>query len=172
MAGFSNGTRSCQVTHVVLAAGALPHRSYGLDVIGAAVLGAARGQGHSSPTAAASKPSITTPTAPICLSKPTLAFLVVVAVTWWSLATSCGTSRCPRTPLPPATNTRMIVCLASIEIPLPESRQDDLAVCDTGAGSRRHLRSLMSPDVTHRGTVLSPVQQPNPDPGEVPWIFS
>jgi hypothetical protein len=38
--------RSCQVTHVVLAAGVLAHRGYGLDVIGAALLGAARGQGH------------------------------------------------------------------------------------------------------------------------------
>jgi hypothetical protein len=38
--------RVCQVTHVVLAAGMLPHRGYGLDVIGAALLGAARGQGH------------------------------------------------------------------------------------------------------------------------------
>jgi transposase-like protein len=38
--------RSCQVTHVVLAAGVLPHRGYGLDVIGAALLGAARGHGH------------------------------------------------------------------------------------------------------------------------------
>jgi hypothetical protein len=38
--------RSCAVTHVVLAAGVLPHRGYGLDVIGAALLGAARGHGH------------------------------------------------------------------------------------------------------------------------------
>ena len=38
--------RSCRVTHVVLAAGLLPHRGYGLDVIGAALLGAARGHGH------------------------------------------------------------------------------------------------------------------------------
>jgi hypothetical protein len=37
--------RSCKATHVVLAA-ALPHRGYGLDVLGAALLGAARGQGH------------------------------------------------------------------------------------------------------------------------------
>lgn len=37
--------RSCRVTHVVLAA-ALPRRGYGLDVIGAALLGAARGHGH------------------------------------------------------------------------------------------------------------------------------
>jgi len=38
--------RACTVTHVVLAAGVLPHRGYGLDVIGAALLGAARGHGH------------------------------------------------------------------------------------------------------------------------------
>jgi hypothetical protein len=38
--------RCCAVTHVVLAAGVLPHRGYGLDVIGAALLGAARGLGH------------------------------------------------------------------------------------------------------------------------------
>jgi hypothetical protein len=38
--------RSCRVTHVVLAAGLLAHRGYGLDVIGAALLGAARGHGH------------------------------------------------------------------------------------------------------------------------------
>jgi hypothetical protein len=38
--------RACAVTHVVLAAGVLPHRGYGLDVIGAALLGAARGNGH------------------------------------------------------------------------------------------------------------------------------
>ncbi|MEO3781567.1 DUF6431 domain-containing protein [Micromonospora sp. B11E3] len=34
--------RSCQGTHVVLAAGLLPHRGYGLDVIGAALLGACK----------------------------------------------------------------------------------------------------------------------------------
>ena len=38
--------------------------------------------------------------------KPNLAGLVVVAVTWWPRATSCGTSRRPTTPVPPATNTR------------------------------------------------------------------
>lgn len=36
----------CRATHVVLAAGLLLHRGYGLDVIGAALLGAARGYGH------------------------------------------------------------------------------------------------------------------------------
>src|SRR5262249_4347012 len=38
--------RSCKATHVMLAAGLLPHRGYGIDVIGAALLGAARGRGH------------------------------------------------------------------------------------------------------------------------------
>ncbi|WP_432990673.1 hypothetical protein [Dactylosporangium sp. CA-233914] len=38
--------RSCQGTHVVLAAGLLPDSGYGLDVIGAALLGAACGHGH------------------------------------------------------------------------------------------------------------------------------
>src|SRR5262249_26995165 len=38
-------SRSCKATHVVLAT-ELPHRGYGLDVIGAALLGAARGRGH------------------------------------------------------------------------------------------------------------------------------
>ena len=35
----------------------------------------------------------------------------VQAVTWWPRATSCGTSRLPTTPVPPATNTRMIIHL-------------------------------------------------------------
>ena len=62
-----------------------------------------------SPTDAASSPSITTPSAPSCASRSSLAALVVVAVTWWPRATSCGTSRRPMTPVPPATNTRMTI---------------------------------------------------------------
>jgi hypothetical protein len=38
--------RACAVTHVLLPAGLLPARGYGLAIIGAALLGAARGQGH------------------------------------------------------------------------------------------------------------------------------
>lgn len=60
-----------------------------------------------SPTDIASSPSITTGSAPSFARRPDLAAFVVVAVTWWPLATSCGTSRRPRTPVPPATNTRM-----------------------------------------------------------------
>ncbi len=61
------------------------------------------------PTDTASSPSITTPSAPSSASKLSLAEPVAVAVTWWPRATSCGTSRRPKTPLPPATNTRMTV---------------------------------------------------------------
>jgi hypothetical protein len=61
------------------------------------------------PTETASSPSITTPSAPSRAREPSLAALVVVAVTWWPRATSCGTSRCPMTAVPPATNTRMTV---------------------------------------------------------------
>ena len=38
--------QSCRATHVVLPARLLAHRGYGLDVIGAALAGAARGAGH------------------------------------------------------------------------------------------------------------------------------
>ena len=60
-------------------------------------------------TDTASSRSITTPSAPSSASKPNLAALVVVAVTWWPWATSRGTSRRPTTPVPPATNTRMAI---------------------------------------------------------------
>jgi hypothetical protein len=60
-----------------------------------------------SPTHVASNPSITTPSAPSPASKSSLAEVVVLAVTSCPRATSCGTRRCPRTPLPPATKTRM-----------------------------------------------------------------
>ena len=60
-------------------------------------------------TEAASSPSITTPSAPRSASRPSLSALVVVAVTRWPRATSCGASRRPSTPLPPATNTRMTI---------------------------------------------------------------
>src|SRR6266508_731547 len=66
-----------------------------------------RAAATASPTDAAPSPSITTPLAPSCCSKPSLAALVVVAVTWWPRATSRGTSRRPMTPVPPATNTRI-----------------------------------------------------------------
>jgi hypothetical protein len=46
-----------------------------------------------SPTDAASSPSMTTGCAPNCSSIRTLAAFVVVAVTWWPRATSCGTNR-------------------------------------------------------------------------------
>jgi hypothetical protein len=68
-----------------------------------------RAAATASPTETASSPSITTPSAPSCSSKPSLAALVVVAVTWWPRATSCGTSRRPMTPVPPATNTRTTI---------------------------------------------------------------
>ena len=68
-----------------------------------------RAAATASPTDTASSPSITTASAPSCCSKPSLPALVVVAVTWWPRATSCGTSRRPRTPAPPATNTRMTI---------------------------------------------------------------
>ncbi len=77
-----------------------------------------------SPTDTASSPSITTASAPSCASKPSLAGLVAVAVTWWPRATSCGTSRRPKAPLPPATNTRMTVTFLIPELTLnPETRQ-------------------------------------------------
>ncbi len=77
-----------------------------------------------SPTDTASRPSITTALAPNWSSKPNLAALVVVAVTWWPLATSRGTSRRPSTPVPPATNTRMIFASLNPEpVSEPETRQ-------------------------------------------------
>lgn len=66
-----------------------------------------RAAATASPTDTASSPSITTPSAPSCSSSPNLPGLVVVAVTWCTRATSCGTRRHPMTPLPPATNSRM-----------------------------------------------------------------
>jgi transposase-like protein len=51
--------RSCQVTHVVRPAGVLPGRGYGIDVIGAALLGVARGQGHRSLAARLDVPAAT-----------------------------------------------------------------------------------------------------------------
>ena len=75
------------------------------------------------PTDTASSPSITTPSAPSRSSKPSLARPVVVAVTWWPRATSCGTSRRPKAPLPPATNTRTTITLLTPEFTLhPETR--------------------------------------------------
>ncbi|MGY2746801.1 hypothetical protein ACVWZ8_003918 [Arthrobacter sp. UYCu723] len=62
-----------------------------------------------SPTHTASKPSITTASAPNCSSKPNLPEPVVVAVTRWPRATSCSTTRRPTTPVPPATNTRITI---------------------------------------------------------------
>jgi hypothetical protein len=62
-----------------------------------------------SPTDIASNPSMTTPSAPSRANRPSLAALVVVAVTWWPLATSRGTSHRPTTPDPPATNTRITI---------------------------------------------------------------
>jgi hypothetical protein len=51
-----------------------------------------------------------------------LAGLVVVAVTWWPRATSCGTSRRPKTPVPPATNTRITITVLMPELTLnPET---------------------------------------------------
>jgi hypothetical protein len=78
-----------------------------------------------SPTDTASSPSITTtPSAPSCSSKPSRAGPVAVAVTWWPRATSCGTSRRPNAPLPPATNTRTTITLLTPELtPNPETRQ-------------------------------------------------
>jgi len=73
------------------------------------------GRGHASPTEIASSPSITTASAPSCSTMPNLAALVV-AVTWWPRATSCGTSRRPNTPVPPATNTRMAMSFPDSEV--------------------------------------------------------
>ena len=83
-----------------------------------------RAAATASPTDTASSPSITTPSAPSCSSDPNLPGLVVVAVTWWPRATSCGTSRLPMTPVPPATNTRMTITLLFQSLSLrPETRQ-------------------------------------------------
>src|ERR1700722_8871140 len=73
-------------------------------------------------TDTASSPSITTPSAPSRASTSSLAALVVVAVTWCPRATSCGTNLCPRTPAPPAKNTRMTLTLL---IPEPVSASQD-----------------------------------------------
>ena len=83
------------------------------------------GLGHRSHrTDTGSSPSITAPSAPSRSSKPSLAGLVVVAVTWWPRATSCGTSRRPKTPVPPATNTRITITVLMPELTLnPETRQ-------------------------------------------------
>jgi len=76
------------------------------------------------PTDTASSPSITTPSAASRSSKPSLAAPVAVAVTWWPRVTSCGTSRRPKAPLPPATNTRTTITLLTPELTLnPETRQ-------------------------------------------------
>ena len=48
---------------------------------------------------------------PYAMFHDTVMSLVVVAVTWCPRATNCGTSLRPRTPVPPATNTLMIVTL-------------------------------------------------------------
>ena len=88
-----------------------------------------RAAATASPTEAASRPSITTPTAPSCFSKPSFAAFVVVAVTWWPRATNCGTSRSPKAPLPPATNTRMTITVLISSLALnPETRQPRPAV--------------------------------------------
>lgn len=50
-----------------------------------------------------------TAVAPSCSSMGRLLGFVVVAVTWWPRATSCGTSCRPTAPEPPATNSRMMV---------------------------------------------------------------
>jgi hypothetical protein len=65
---------------------------------------------------------------PSCASNPNLPALVVVAVTSWPRATSCGTRRRPMTPVPPATNTRMtITFLITLSLALRHRRP---AVCD------------------------------------------
>ena len=90
-----------------------------------------------SPTDTASSPSITTPSAPSCSSKPSLPGLVVVAVTWWPRATSCGTSRRPMTPVPPATNTRMTITFLSPRFTLQHGDETAPAICDNGAETAR-----------------------------------
>src|SRR6478736_3430726 len=66
-----------------------------------------RAAATASPTAAASSPSMTMPSAPRSANSRSLSALVVVAVTSCPFATSCGTRNRPMTPLPPATNTRI-----------------------------------------------------------------
>ncbi len=78
-----------------------------------------------SPTDTASRPSITTPSAPSCSSSASLGAPVVVAVTWWPRATSCGTSRRPMAPVPPATNTRITSSSSFGYASATETRQPD-----------------------------------------------
>src|SRR5918995_993991 len=61
-----------------------------------------------SPTPTASRPSTTTGSAPSARSPSSLSWSVVVAVTWCPRATSCGVSRRPIAPLPPARSTRIV----------------------------------------------------------------
>src|SRR4051812_3607997 len=103
-----------------------------------------RAAAPAAPTEAASSPSITTPSAPSRASRFTLAALVVVAVTWWPRATSCGTSRRPRTPVPPATNTRMIITFPDSSRFPQTLRRDSPAGCDTAA-STPAVRTIIDP---------------------------
>src|ERR1700761_4815976 len=62
-------------------------------------------------TAFRSSPSATTASAPSWRSDPVLPGDRVVAVTWWPAAVSIGIRLRPITPVPPATNTRMVTPL-------------------------------------------------------------
>jgi hypothetical protein len=57
-----------------------------------------------------------TAAAPRSSGQPRLATVVVVAVTRWPRATSCGTSGRPKTPVPPAPNTRMTNAFVTSQI--------------------------------------------------------
>jgi hypothetical protein len=89
-----------------------------------------RAAATASPTDTASRPSITAPSAPSRASKPSLPGRVAVAVTWWPRATSCGTSRRPKAPLPPATNTRTTITFLISGIHSQPRDEAAPAVCD------------------------------------------
>ena len=109
-----------------------------------------------SPTDTASSPSITTPSAPSCSSKPSLAGLVVVAVTWWPRATSCGTSRRPKTPVPPATNTRITITVLIPELTLRPRDETAPAVCDIGREDSRRRSLAAAVDMERSGDGAAP----------------
>src|SRR3954471_16250574 len=126
-----------------------------------------RAAATASRTDGASSPFITTPSAPSCASRSSLAGLVVVAVTWWPCATSCGTSRRPRTPLARATNTRTAITFLASEPVETETRQQ--GGCDMANQARR---ATMAGACNDPGVSISEPQLPDPGlygPDSMTW---
>src|ERR1700683_1628781 len=112
-------------------------------------------------TPSRSRPSTMTGAAPCCLSWSALAGERVVAVTSWPAAIRPGTRSFPTTPVPPATNTRMMapsVCVRPLRRGRPAGRDTSCGVLFAGilfapaqvpgAGDRADVAQLLR--VGHR----------------------